>query len=521
MRYASIFALAFIFIGLAFSQAPTYHEQYRPAYHFSPPQNWMNDPNGLLYLDGEYHLFYQYNPQGTGWGHMSWGHAVSTDLVHWQNLDVAIPEYNDIMIFSGSAIADKDNVSGLCDPSLKGKGCILAFYAAQSSKGQAQAVAFSNDHGRTFTEYANNPIIDEGLTNFRDPKVFYHEASKRWIMVTVLADVQKVRFYGSKNLLQWTPLSEFGPAGKTDAAWECPDLFPMDLENQSETKWVLLISAGPHVQYFVGDFDGQTFTNSSPKDTVLILDQGQDHYAAITFNDAPDNRRLLIGWLDNWAYAGNLPTTVWRGQQSIVRELRLQSYPEGPRLLQWPVHELTQLRTNPVHYDNLQLNSSQSQVTLNIHGSQLEILAAFKYPLSGGNIPKEFGVKVFVGQDQETVIGYDLTTGEVFVDRTKSGLSSFSNSFATRSSANMTVNYGLVQLHIFVDTSSIDLFANTGRVTMSHLIYPDPSQDQVVVYAVGGEVLLTSIDAWSLNGIWPAAPTPKPTASKNFIPIKM
>jgi len=519
MRYTAIIAL--IFIGLALSQAvPTYHEQYRPGYHFTPPQNWMNDPNGLLYLDGEYHLFYQYNPQGTSWGHMSWGHAVSTDLVHWQNLDVAIPEYDGIMIFSGSAIADKDNKSGLCDPSLKGKGCILAFYTAQSATGQAQAVAYSNDNGRTFTQYANNPIIDEKLVNFRDPKVFYHAPTKKWIMITVLADVQKVRLYGSTDLLHWNKLSEFGPAGQVDAAWECPDLFPMDVENESITKWVMLTSAGPHVQYFVGDFDGTTFVNDNNKDLVLILDQGKDHYATVTFNDALDNRRLSIGWLNNWAYAGNLPTTVWRGQQSIVRDLRLQRYAAGFRILQWPVHELTQLRANPVHYDNLQLNSAQPQATLQIQGSQLEIIAAFKYPLSG-NTPTEFGVKVFVGQDQETVIGYNVTSYEVFVDRTKSGVNSFSDNFAAKSTAVMNdyIN-GLIQLHIFVDQSSIDLFANTGRVTMSHLIYPDSSKNQVVVYAVGGDVLLTQIDAWTLNSIWPTAEE-KTDAPRNFIPIQI
>jgi fructan beta-fructosidase len=285
-----------------------YIEAFRPQYHFTPPKNFMNDPNGLVYYKGEYHLFYQHNPFGDAWGHMSWGHAVSTDLVHWRNLPIALFEEDQLMVFSGSAVVDWKDSSGLCrNPDPVDKSCLLAFYTGHGKGKQTQNVAYSNDRGRTWTNYSGNPVIDINSNGFRDPKVFWHETTQKWIMVTVLAGEKKVRFYGSTDLKKWDLLSDFGPAGATGGAWECPDLFPLQIENpQNESKWVLIVNINPGGvaggsggQYFVGQFDGIRFTNDNPESQKLWVDYGRDFYAAVSWSDIPssDGRRLWLGWM--------------------------------------------------------------------------------------------------------------------------------------------------------------------------------------------------------------------------------
>lgn len=271
---------------------PTYREPFRPQFHFSPPRNWMNDPNGLVFHDGVYHLFYQYNPQGDKWGHMSWGHATSRDLFHWENQPLALPEKDGPMIFSGSAVVDAKNTSGLGQG---GKGPMVAIYTGDvesPKKHQDQRLAYSNDDGRTWTQFSGNPVLDLGMADFRDPKVFWHEASGKWIMVTVLATEHKVRLFSSPDLKHWTVLSDFGPAGATGGQWECPDLFPLSVEGDAATKkWVLLVSANPGgptggsgSQYFLGDFDGTHFT-ADP-----IASQTQKETPASTLAVAPSGK---------------------------------------------------------------------------------------------------------------------------------------------------------------------------------------------------------------------------------------
>ena len=259
----------------------------RPRYHFTPPQNFMNDPNGLVFYDGEYHLFYQYNPFGDVWGHMSWGHAVSTDLIHWEHLPVALHEDDKGMIFSGSAVVDWQNTSGFG----KDNNPPLDRYLHRSHRSeQTQKPRLQPDRGRTWTKYAGNPVIAIGARDFRDPKVFWHEPTRQWIMVTVLADQHKVRFDGSPDLRHWTHLSDFGPAGAIDGAWECPDLFPLAVEGQPELKkWVLKVDAlkGTGAQYFIGEFDGTRFINDAPDDQILRVDYGNDFYAAQSWSDMP------------------------------------------------------------------------------------------------------------------------------------------------------------------------------------------------------------------------------------------
>lgn len=488
----------------------TFEEVYRPAYHFTPQKNWMNDPNGLVYYDGEYHLFYQYNPSGIRWGNMSWGHAVSPDLVHWEHLPVALEMEDGIMIFSGSAVVDKNNTSGLCDSA---DGCLVAIYTAHTDSLQNQAIAYSNDRGRTWTKYEGNPVLDENMKDFRDPKVFWYDEGEKWIMALAIPQEQKIRFYESSNLIDWEQMSEFGPAGFVDGIWECPDLFQLKVPETGEEKWVLLVSYntpadGSSMQYFVGDFDGTTFTSDNSEDLILTLDHGRDFYAAVTWNNTPNNRRLMIGWMNNWLYGQELPTDPWRSAQSLVRRLDLQAFPEGVRLVQTPVEEVKQIRQQHIHDETVNLQEGDNYLSLeNVQGRQLEIIAEFEYEAidtqaEAENLAGEFGVKVFKGGEQETVIGYDVATQQLFMDRISSGDTSFHEAFAERTVALMPVDDGTVRMHIFIDHSVVEVFGNDGYVAMTNRVFPDPAQDGVEIYSVGGKVTLKSLDIWEVASIW-------------------
>jgi len=495
----------------ALAETASFTEVYRPAYHFSPQKNWMNDPNGLVYFDGEYHLFYQYNPRSIRWGNMSWGHAVSTNLVHWEHLPVALGMEDGIMIFSGSAVVDKNNTSGLCDS--PEEGCMVAIYTAHTDSLQNQAIAYSNDRGRSWTKYGGNPVLDESMKDFRDPKVFWYEEEKKWVMAIAIPQEQKIRFYTSANLIDWKQMSEFGPAGFVDGIWECPDLFKLQVPETGEEKWVLLVSyntpdRGSSMQYFVGKFDGTTFSNDNSNDLILTLDHGRDFYAAVTWNNALDDQRLLIGWMNNWLYGQDIPTEPWRSAQSLVREVELRAFPEGIRLTQRPVKQVQQIRKQRLHDEAVNLQEGDNYLSLeNVQGKQLEIMAEFAYePIDtqaeAENLAGEFGVKVFKGQDQETVIGYDVATQQTFVDRTQSGDTTFHESFAERTVALMPVDDGTVKLHIFIDHSVVEVFGNDGYAAMTNRIFPDPSQDAVEIYSVGGKVTLKSLDIWEIESIW-------------------
>ena len=312
----------------------SYDQPWRPQYHFTPPKNFMNDPNGMVFYKGEYHLFYQYNPQGQVWGHMSWGHAVSTDMVHWQNLPLAIPEDPNYMIYSGSAVVDWNNSSGLCkNPDPQDRSCLIAIYAANYKDREKQHIAYSNDRGRTWTNYSGNPVIDVDATDFRDPKVFWYAPEKKWVLVAVLADHRKALFFSSPDLKNWTKMSEFGPAGDDAGQWECPDLLELPIEDAKDKRWVLIINRNPGapaggtgVRYLVGQFDGTRFIEKESTGQKLWADYGKDFYATNSFNDMPqgDERKVWMGWTSNWLYAKDEPTVLWRGAQSIPRTLSLR-----------------------------------------------------------------------------------------------------------------------------------------------------------------------------------------------------
>jgi fructan beta-fructosidase len=487
-----------------------YDEPFRPQFHFTPLKNWMNDPNGLVYYMGEYHLFFQYNPFGNEWGHMSWGHAVSRDMVHWKQLPVAIPEGKGVMIFSGSAVVDWHNSSGFCkSPSAGAGSCLVAIYAGHTGKEQNQNVAYSNDRGRTWTRYSGNPVIDLHLANFRDPKVFWYESGHKWVMVTVLPTEHKVRLFGSKDLKHWTPLSDFGPAGAVGGAWECPDLFELPVKNEpGRRRWVMSINLNPGGvaggsgnQYFVGRFDGMKFTNENPAGRELWADYGKDFYASTSFSDIPtsDSRRIWMGWLGNWEYAGNVPTTPWRGIQSIPRVLRLMKFAQGIRLVQQPITELRSLRGRHVAVSDQSFEAANRILSSEeMKGDTLEIEAT----IDPGRA-KSFGFEVRKGGNQATTIGIDRLKSELFVDRTRSGDISFDPRFSGRQTAPLKIAEGQpITLHIFVDRCSVEVFANHGERVMSELVFPSLSSRDIRLYSDGGGAKIVKLDVWNLKSVW-------------------
>ena len=466
----------------------------RPHYHFTPPQNFMNDPNGLVFYDGEYHLFYQHNLLGDTWGHMSWGHAVSRDLLHWEHLPVALHEEHGVMAFSGSAVVDRRNTSGL---GTQGNPPLVAIYTGHSDLEQTQNIAYSIDRGRSWIKYSGNPVLAIGSREFRDPKVFWHERTGQWIMVTVLSDQYKVRFFGSPDLKQWSHLSDFGPAGGTDGLWECPDLFPLLVEGEPETrKWVLKVDVlkGTGAQYFVGDFDGTQFTNEAANDDVKRVDFGEDFYAAQSWSDEPHGRRIWIAWMNNWEYANLIPTSPWRGVFSIPRELGLRLEDGRFHLIQKPIDELQQLRRPLFHAGERELSQVNAQL------SRLELNRALEISieLAFGHA-SEFGIALGTGPAEQTLIGYDLQAQEMFVDRRHSGDSSFSPAFAGVHRALLTPRERKIRLQVFLDTCTAEVFGNEGRAVISDLIFPDHGELSLQLYADEGDMHLHALDIWALG----------------------
>ena len=489
-------------------QEPSYDQPWRPQYHFTPPRTFMNDPNGTVFYKGEYHLLYQYNPEGNVWGHMSWGHAVSPDIVHWQNLPVALHEVPaEYMVYSGSAVVDWQNTSGLCrstDP--QDHSCLVAIYTAAYRDRQKQHIAFSNDRGRSWTNYSGNPVADLDASDFRDPNVFWYAPQRKWVMVAVLADEKTLVILDSPDLKHWTKRSTFGPAGDTAGQWECPDLIELPIESTSEKKWVLIINRNPGapaggtgVRYLIGKFDGANFTSEVPDSPALWADWGKDFYATNTWNDMPaaDGRRVWIGWFSNWQYANAEPTVLWRGAQSIPRTLTLRRYSDGLRLVQWPVREVEDLRREKLHIANASV--AEANQAIREKGAKGEVYE-FEAELHPGPAD-EMGFRLRKGKDAETLVGFDAVHGEVFVDRTHSGEISFSKDFPGRHAAKLEQKAG-VELRVFVDRSSVEVFANNGERVLSERIYPPPGSDGIELYANGPGGKVASLTIWELNSVW-------------------
>lgn len=459
---------------------------YRPAYHYSPEKNWVNDPNGLVYLDGEYHLFYQYNPFGDKWGHMSWGHAVSTDLQNWEELPVALPEIiNDDGtkegIFSGSAVVDSLNTSGFFEPEFKHG--LVAIFTANITKGeeqlsQNQSIAYSSDKGRTWKYYDQNPVLDIGLKDFRDPNVMWWPSEQKWIMTVVKPLEYIAQFYESKDLKNWTLMSEFGKMGDTTKIWECPALVKVPVEKSEEGKWVLIISSGYKtegfvgMQYFVGDFDGHSFTPQKATG-VLSLDHGKDFYAAIPFNGLPNEHKkpLIIGWINNWTYAGDIPLQGSRGTFSMARQLSLTEVEGSYVLVQTPVV------SDAILQENLNLtaadfsNNKVLEMPTNSYGLNLAIdlknLDSFK-------------ISLLKNENEECLLSYHKESEQLTFDRTKSGKVDFQADFPSIEQMTVTPNNGKLTLSIFVDNSVIEIYGDGGKKVMTELVFPTKSSGKIL-----------------------------------------
>jgi fructan beta-fructosidase len=477
------------------------HEPHRPGYHYAPARNWLNDPNGLVWYDGEYHLFYQHNPYGTDWGNMSWGHAVSPDLVTWTELPLAIAHTDDEHVFSGSVVVDHGNTTGF---GTDGAPALVAVYTAShpGSGLQTQCLASSTDRGRTWTRYPGNPVIDIGSTEFRDPKVFWYEAGGHWVMAVALSTEHQVRFYRSDDLTSWQHLSDFGPAGAVGGVWECPDLFELPVDGDpADTRWVLVVSLGSGgvaggggTQYFVGRFDGTHFVPDDGDEPVAWLDYGADYYAAVSFADAPDDQRVLVGWMSNWAYAADVPPLSFRGTMSVPRVHRLATIDGRIRLLQQPVPGIAGLRGAAYTLDEVVLSDGVTSLPESTRGELLEIRAEFE-PGSA----ERFGLLVRAGADERTVVGYDMSRGTLFVDRTRSGDVGFHSAFGDVHHAPLPLRDGLVAVTVLVDRASVEVFGGMGESVITDQIFPGDGSDRVALFAEGGDATVVGLSVTALD----------------------
>lgn len=473
-----------------------YNEKFRPQIHFTPPSNWMNDPNGLVYLDGEYHLFYQHYPDSNVWGPMHWGHAVSKDLVYWEQLPIALyPDANGL-IFSGSAVVDYKNTSGFGKEGTPAMVAIFTQHSMEGEKGgsntfQTQGIAYSLDKGRTWTMYDRNPVLpNPGKRDFRDPKVFWYEAGAKWIMTLAVGD--HIEWYSSPDLKQWKFESEFGlGVGAHGGVWECPDLFQLPIPGTTIFKWVLLVSINPGApnggsgtQYFIGNFDGTHFTPDSK--ATLWLDYGKDNYAGVTWNDIPmaDGRRLFIGWMSNWQYANIVPTTAWRSATTLPRELRLQTTNVGLRLASVPIVELDRLRTDTI------------QTTF----------AAPPEALPSG--PLELNLDFIGTLDQPFELTFGTKTGEaihiggnkdtLYVQRNV-GATNFSPDFGGRHFAVRSLN--TTTWRIYLDAASIEVFADDNTAVLTEIFFLDEPITNLKL-TKAGNIKHISMTAHPLRSIW-------------------
>ncbi len=450
-----------------------FDELFRPQFHFTPPSKWMNDPNGMVYFDGEYHLFYQHNPDSTVWGPMHWGHAVSTDLVYWEHLPIAIEPDELGTIFSGSAVVDIKNTSGLGSEENPAMVAIYTYHNAEAERAnrddyQTQGIAFSTDRGRTWKKYRDNPVLrNPGIKDFRDPKVSWIEAGKnggKWIMTLAVRD--KISFYSSPNLIDWTLESDFNPDWAAyGGVWECPDLFPLTDKN-GEEKWVLLVSINPGgpnegsaTQYFIGDFDGSNFTVEGSE--VKWLDYGADNYAGVTWANVPeeDGRQLFIGWMSNWLYANVVPTENWRSAMTIPRNLELVKSGNQFIVASRPVQELEKLRTS-----SETINSDQFELK--------EELVEFELTPEGG----DFSIELSNDAGERTILKREGDS--LILDRRQSGLTDFSEAFGKVHTAPILFPK-VEKVHIYMDRSSLEVFVNDGELVMTDIVFPTKPYNQV------------------------------------------
>ena len=429
-------------------------EQYRPVYHHTPAYGWMNDPNGMFYKDGVWNLYFQHNPYGSQWENMTWGHSTSTDLVHWKFQGDPVQPDALGTVFSGSAVVDKENTSGF------GKGAVIALYTS-AGESQTQSMVYSTDNGKTFTKYEGNPVITSNVPDFRDPHMFWNEDIKKWNMI--LAAGQHMEIYTSDNLKDWKLESSFGEEyGNHGGVWECPDLMKMKVRGTDKEKWMLICNINPGgpfggsaTQYFIGDFDGHKFICESKPEVTKWMDYGKDHYATVTFDNAPEGRHVAIAWMSNWQYAAQVPTMQYRAGNSIPRDLGLFEYKGETYCSVVPSPEMTAARSKKA----TKALSESCEMVVTLKGNATITLSNDK------------GEKV--------VMCYDAKAETFSMDRTKSGKMDFSNDFAATTKA---PTYGKIsQLRIFIDKSSIEVFDAEGKMAMTNLVFPTKPYNKVTV----------------------------------------
>ena len=467
-------------------------EKFRPTYHFSPLYGWMNDPNGMVYKDGEYHLFYQHNPYGSKWGNMHWGHAISKDLINWEHRPDAITPDALGTIFSGSAVVDTDNTAGF------GAGAIVAIYT-QNSDRQVQSIAYSTDNGRSFTKYENNPVLTSDARDFRDPKVFWHKETQRWIML--LAVGQEMQIFSSSNLKDWAFESSFGEGqGAHGGVWECPDLFELPVDGTNEKKWVLLCNLNPGgpfggsaTQYFVGTFNGKEFVNESPSKTKW-MDWGKDHYATVTWSDAPDNRRIAIAWMSNWQYANDVPTSQYRSPNSVPRDLSLFTVDGETYLQSAPSPELLKLR------DISKKRSFKVNGTRTIKDMIAGNEGAYEIELTIENQHADIiGFRLYNDKGEEVDMQYDMKEKKFSMDRRKSGDVGFNENFPMLTWTAIESGIDELKLRLFVDKSSVEAFGDGGRFVMTNQVFPSEPYTHIDFYSKGGAYKVDSFVIYKLK----------------------
>lgn len=510
MKNLIFLLLSFVLINACVSdkkETKVVMEQHRPQFHFTPPTGWMNDPNGMVFYEGEYHLFYQHYPDSTVWGPMHWGHAVSKDLMHWEHLPIAL--YPDSLgyIFSGSAVVDKNNTSGFGKNGLTPLVAIFTYHDMAGEKAgknnfQTQGIAYSLDKGRTWTKYTNNPVIkNPNIRDFRDPKVSWHEATKQWIMVLAVQD--HVEFHTSKDLKNWQKASEFGKKeGNHGGVWECPDLFPLKVDGGTTEKWVLIVNINPGApnggsggQYFVGTFDGKTFKNDNKPTDMLWIDYGTDNYATVTWSDVPD-RRISIGWMSNWQYANKVPTDTWRSACTLPRELSLKTTEQGVRLMQKPVKELEILRGSK---EDISTQTISESLALKTTSTLNELSLTFDLSKTTA---QDLGVVLSNSKGEKVLIGYEKPTNRFYIDRTEGGKKDFEKGFAKRHYAPRIATDNILKMNLYIDVASVELFADDGATVMTDIFFPNEDFKMAKIFAQNGTAKLLNGQVWTLKGIW-------------------
>lgn len=496
-------------------------DYYRPVYHHTPLYGWMNDPNGMVYKDGEYHLYFQYNPYGSKWGNMHWGHSVSTDLIHWNHLKPAIARDTLGHIFSGSTVVDKNNTAGYGDNAL-----IALYTSASDEHGQIQCMAYSTDDGRTYTKYEKNPVLVpfDGLKDFRDPKVFWYEPDKKWVMI-VSAD-KEMRFYASQNLKDWEYMSAFGKGyGAQPNQFECPDFIQLSVDgNKNKMKWVMLVNINPGcmfggsaTEYFVGDFDGKEFTCDTKPETVKWLDYGKDHYAAVCISNTGE-RIISIPWMSNWQYANVTPIRQYRGANGLPRELSLYTKDGQIYVAADVVKEVEALRKDTRSFDPITVKDEYKidEIVPQTDGA---------YELEMDITPNTSGVAGFDlmnAKGEVAKIYLDMKSGKLVMDRTASGLVAFGeksephaketddhrktmsvnyqNDFALGTWAPLSLCEGKTyHLNVFVDKCSVEIFVDGGRIAMTNLVFPTEPYNTLRFYTEGGEAQVSNMKVYKLG----------------------